>query len=344
MAFGPVPITTSYIQNGIATDVLGVQTAFSGKGVYQSPMCMYNVMPMLGTSTNIAPVILAAAIQLGVPIPLQTAGAVTFLGQFPTVVLDCHRAPVFSFSGQPANGSFVTYTAYDDRNVAVTATSPNLNAAATQIAATGIWVWVGQKCVSKITSIVFTGVLPAVNVSVGTTSTTIAGAVLGQFGNIGLPFYLPGVSPTDNTRGYIINGSWDNTGLNTTTQVEPGNDWRQGPAGNNGIASSSPPTYPTAASQDARGYVILPSAPTAVLAPVAPVLTANTGRVLSIYYYVYGADSYLQTQLQNNLSGPSQLVGTIPVVAGGLSIPTLVTQDEVGMQFPGSLTITTDGS
>ncbi len=70
-------------------------------------------------------------------------------------------------------------------------------------------------------------------------------------------------------------------------------------------------------SRDARGYLSPPSTPP----------DGNT--LFTIQYYVYGADSALQTQLLNSFPSAQQMV------TGTATLPNLINYDETGMQYPG---------
>lgn len=303
-----VPQTVSYVSNGISSDVCQVQTYFRNQGVSMPPYFQYNVIP---NATNTTSVALSQAIQAGTPMTLVSAGAIAFLGNSGVVVLDCFRPLLFTLSGAVGAGNFtVTVRGWDNRNVAVTA-SKTINTA------TGTSFFI-QKSFSLIRDIVWT-TTPGVNVSVG----------IGQ--QIGLPFYMPLIQ-------YFADTSWNSADFDiyanfngpTANFISP-NDWRVEYAGD----PYPNHVLPNATSKDARGIIQLNGAGTGQ--------DPNGTSMFSANLYVYGADSYLQAQLQNNVVSAQKQVGGIleltspftPFPMNQSAPPTLVSADEVGWQYPG---------
>lgn len=308
--FRAVPQTTSYINNGIATDVTKTQTYYSQQGVSQPPMFMMNVIPAANSATVVAPV--WATVLVNTPMPLTTAGSITFLGYSGVVLLDCYRPLLFTFGGTTTSATTITIRGWDDRNVAVTCsfTVPTATAATIPI--------FSQKAFLMIRDIQFSA-NPGVTVSVGTGSC------------IGFPFYISRIAQ-------IVNAKWNNVAITTTatttgtiignspTTTTPsvlnlGYQWRTG-------YSQTPKVYPTATTSDARGLIILDPT-TGGTSP------ANGTSVFAALIYVYGADSYVQAGLQNNIVSTQTYVKGITGVSTTTAPPTLVYADEVGWQYPG---------
>lgn len=106
---------------------------------------------------------------------------------------------------------------------------------------------------------------------------------------------------------HIVQCTWDDTSYTfdtLPTWITPAFSWRTG-------------TFDSTMT-DARGQVALPSAPDGVT-------------LFTIYYYVYGADYYLQTQLNVGFPSAKTMVPSISEAPG------LIAFDETGMQYPGNL-------
>jgi hypothetical protein len=130
---------------------------------------------------------------------------------------------------------------------------------------------------------------------------------------IGLPYYLPRV-------GNVISCVYNaiaNPAPFSYANITPGNNWRI--------------EAPSATSGDANGTVTLPN--------------SSNNEVLTVCYYVVGADSYLQAQLltdgangQINSSAQKIIYANDdenPIVA----VPVLIPFDETGVQYPADMTV-----
>lgn len=315
---GAIPQTTSYVQNGFRVDTNQVQQIL-GAGVPQPTMCLYNVIPAAAVNNYVA---VQQAVQPNVPLTLTAANSITFLGQYPVVELDCQRGlSVTVYTGNTTAATTITVTGYDDRNVAVTATGtlPTATVPGTYPLGVGANITTGTtgKCFSSISSVTCTA-NPGQQISIGTGL------------RIGLPYFLP-------RKSYISNIIW-NTAILAISSTNIVSGFQFNPI----AVSPYPLNYPatvTAQTTDARGFVDLSL--NGVFAPNGQVL-------LSVYYYVYGADSYLQAQLTNmepTAIGQTQIGGnTAPGVIAqdpaGNNIFSynqfqMLAWDEVGAQFPG---------
>lgn len=135
---------------------------------------------------------------------------------------------------------------------------------------------------------------------------------------IGLPYFI-------NTSETVVNAIWDD--MSAASVVIPGVDWRNGNVINT--------------SYDARGYADLSS------------LTQPNGTILlNVFFYVYGFDQEIETQLNNLLpnnytnssyiySLNSRVGSCVDIVqidynaSGNACLTSLVTQDRFGLQYPG---------
>lgn len=306
------PQITSYIQNGTRVDIQKVQMLL-GTGVQQPPMCLYNVIPAAPNNTYVAA---AQGVLANTPLTLTTANSITFLGQYPVVVLDCQRGLSITFAANTTSNTTVTWTGYDDRNIPVTSTATfnSGTVGGTYPLANGGTV--NQlKCCSMVSSVTFTAD-PGVQVSIGTGLT------------IGLPYFCP-------NRQYIQSLSWNGGwGIMTNTGTVASVLWN--PLQSlifttgyqfNPVSGAGAVAPPSATTRDARGFVDLGNATAALNPP-------NGSRLLSVFYYVYGADSYLQAQLTNAL--PSAITQT-GITTTTLNRLQMLAQDEVGLQFPGGV-------
>lgn len=316
-----IPQNTTYLQNGMRWDTNQVSQLY-GLGVPQSPMYLYNVIPAAPVDNYVAA---AQAWVSANPITLTTANAITYLGNYPVVQLDCQRSLTITIIGGPTTaGTTITVQGWDDRNVAVTSTGtlPTATAAGTyELGVGGNMVTSAQgKCFSMIQSVTLSAT-PGVNFSIGTGS------------RIGLPYFAP-------LANYMRGMSWNGVSLNPYgTVFVPGFQF-------NPIAvNPAPLPYPvsvTASTTDARGFVDLNNSGGATL--------PDGSLLLSVYFYVYGADSYLQAQLTNQVPsaiGQTNIGGyTSPGVpatnpAGGNVISynqfQMLAWDEVGVQYPGGV-------
>lgn len=156
---------------------------------------------------------------------------------------------------------------------------------------------VGLKALKYVTSVTLSA-NPGFNVSVGISGTTF-----------GLPVFIP-------NKQYIYRISWNGALLDTygAGVVTTGNQFNS--------LSSPYITAPTAASLDARGLVTVPSA-------------ADGAQMLSVYGYVYGADSQLYAKMES--SDPNEVTAARAQTLIGQG--NLKPIDEVGYQFPGTTDI-----
>lgn len=289
-----IPQNTTYIQNGTSVDTNKVSNPL-GVGVSQAPFCLYNVIPLTANATYVAA---SQPITPAVPMTLATANAITFLGTYPTVVLDCQRGLSITFAANTTNGTIVTVTGLDDRNVAVSfvAIFNTGTVAATYNLASARVAPFRMKCLSKVTSVTLSAD-PGVQVSIGTADV------------IGLPFFCPQAQYVD----YIY---WNKATLNifdiATPVFIPGYQF-------NPVSGAGVVAQPTTATTDARGNIYLPSA-------------SDGAKMLSVKFYVYGADSYLQSQLTNTMQTAITQTGITTTTSNPLQ---MLTRDEVGLQFPG---------
>ena len=353
---------TTPLLNGMSWDINEVENAQGGVGVSQPTYFEYNVIPMAINATLIAP---AQTVTAGVPLNLTAVNQTTFLGQ-QVIRFDCLRVPSITLAGaNTANATNLTFVGYDDRNVAVTGTVtiPINTPAGTYslrnpagVAGGVAGSTGGFKTYKKIVSVTSSAALAGTTLSVGNGDA------------FGLPFFVPQAA-------YIKNIIWNNAALSplTATIFYPGYQFNpviyapltQNPFSfnplnttNTGLGSIA---NPSATSTDARGYVVVPNASNGTYPPTTPF---GATKMLTVCFYVYGADSYLQWKLVNEtqydinnntnassfpLPGSSAIAQTqilapnptlytpgVNVIGlGSYNAGQMLDQDEVGLQFPG---------
>lgn len=240
----------------------------------------------------------------------------TYLGDG-ICVLDCLRNALLTFSTASTVATVVTIDGYDDQGVEVVWTSGTISTGTTTVSST--------KCFKLIKNVTFTAAPWSSGLT--TNTVTVRGGVL-----FGLPYYI-------NTTDSVTSAYWGTTSV--IANIISGPLWRQ--------TTPTPPvastTIPLATSTDARGYVNLTSntAPNGVI-------------VLSVNYYVYGADAGINQQLKfltpnqygasstvfsfANQPGSSRAIARInnSNTTGKPVLPSLVSQDQFGAQYPGDNT------
>lgn len=291
---------TTPLANGMCWDINEVENPQGGVGVSQPTLFEYNVIPTTIVVDYVAPL---QTVLPATPLNLFAAHETNFLGT-QVITFDCLRVPSITIAvGATGVQTILTIVGYDDRNVSVIGdvTIPVATAAGTYTLDTFV-AGGGVKAYKKIVSCTFTAD-PGQQVSIG------------QGDAIGLPFFVP-------HEQYIKTLMWGNAVVNQFGGAfVPGyqfNPQTIAPLGNQQF-NPLDPRAPTAVTSDARGYVVLPTA-------------SNGARMLSVSFYVYGADSYLQWLLTNgNLSAQTQTQITVAAYNSGQ----MLDRDEVGLQYPG---------
>ena len=293
---------TTYLQNGVSQDVQKVSnnlqgTAISGNGISIPPFFLYNVVPFTTTTGFVSP---AATIIAGAPVTFTAANTVIFNG-IPAVQLDCLRVPTFTTGGAGGLSTVattVTVTGYDNNYIPVTSQKTFADGA---IAPATTYV-VGSKSFYLITSVTFSALPGAAGQGVNTVSVDNGSA-------LGLPYFVPNAQ-------YIYYMAWNGALLNPFNNAAfiPGYQF-------NPLTGAGSLGLPTATSIDARGIVIPASVP-------------DGTKMLTVMGYQYGADSYLQAMLANNvLSAQIQT----QILATTVNEGQLLKYDEIGLQFPGDI-------
>lgn len=258
------PQKTSYVKNGLSTDIKG--TLFPLEvGVPLQSLYMFKVIPApfsatcvssanywqaggqplnqrnTGTDNNIVSIALDASnlLSLGKPY-LSTSG----------ILLDCERCLSLTFG----NGSLISNT-----TVVVTGFDYLGNAVSFSQALSGTVSTVYLlHPIAIVTSLKF---LADFNTEGSQGTQTVS---VGNSNIIGLPYYLP-------TTEFILSATWDGSDVENS-DITSGNNWRV----NNASLTSGP----------SRGYITLPSA-------------TDGETLLTSCYYVYGTDSELNAELNN---------------------------------------------
>lgn len=289
---------TTPLQTGIATNLHNVQAPVMN-GVPMSPLNSFCIIP--NDKNNASSTICAnQAIAPQVPLTLYAANTNQYNGRT-CFISDCERGILFSFDVQATQAVNILIFGYDYRGIAVS-----------EIAQTtiGSFFVSSEKQYSYISSIVFSA-NPGVSV------------VFVQVNDdIGLPHLI--------FKSSLVSVSWNKVNVTDTATIVGGYEWRNGAA---------PPSLNTGTT---RGYIQLPSA-------------SDSVKMLFVVYYMYGEDSLLNTQVGNELqthqnsvllpdyvpSTNSQLtylgVEEVPSTPNRLIMPTVMTYDLVGVQFPGDL-------
>lgn len=312
------------MSNGVTGLVGGLATGvIQDQLLYQSPYSTLKVAPQ--SNANSATVPALPITQQTIPIwqlnvtpppnylyqPIATPGSwcitfpntLTYLG-IPVCKFDCLRNATVTFSTASQVATTVTFDGWDNNGVEVVWTSSSQPIGTTAVVAT--------KCFKILRSVSFSA-YPWTTYSAANTGTVRGGTL------IGLPNFI-------NSTTSVISAYWGTT--NAITNVVVGAVWRQ--------------TSPTFTSSDARGYVNitgLGSAP-------------NGSILLQAKYYVYGEDGGVNDQLKlltppnygssstvfsfGSDAGSSSAIVQIKNNANGKpTLPSLVTQDRFGAQFPG---------
>jgi hypothetical protein len=237
---------------------------------------------------------------------------------------------LITFSAPSTAATIVTVVGYDDRNIPVIATSGAL--------AIGTESYYMAKAFSKVASVTFTA-SPGAGIT----------AAIGNGQVIGLPYFLGNIQMITSIKynNITLDPTWAVTN-NAAPNLAPavlataGFPWRT-------TGTATPRVPPAANSTDARGLIAVleltaPTPPGAAAGAGDVALDAfdgavaggvATGNMLSVEYYVYGADSYVDAQLNNNVVSAQALVGGVFGTAN--SVPALVYADLVGWQYPGDL-------
>lgn len=138
---------------------------------------------------------------------------------------------------------------------------------------------------------------PGVNLSFGNASG-------GYFNShIGLPYYLA-------NKAFIVNCVWGDDDIDVSTNVTLGQNWR------------TTPPVDASLNIGARGNVQLGSA-------------ADGESMLIVTYFVYGSDSEMNSELQNNIQSTLNIVQVQQNSDDQYIWPYLTKYDLVGMQYPG---------
>lgn len=294
--------TTSYTNNGFTTDTVGGVTFPLQQGVPYQNLYTFKVIPAVDSNTCVTSS--QAWPGSGVSYTLNTADTT---------------------SGTQTISKYVYYNGTHgiklDCERAVSLTVSGTTTTTTYITVTGYdYRGVAVSYISGISSgltgtfcmalpiSIVTGIYasanPGVNLSFGN-----SGADFSDYATIGLPYYLPSLS-------YIVSCAWDGESIAVSSStVKIGNPWR-----------SSPPTSLGSGTQYARGGVILPSAP-------------DGSKMLLVTYFVYGSDSEINSELQNNIQSTLNIVDVQQNTDSQYVWPYLTKYDLVGMQYPGDLTV-----
>lgn len=299
------PQTTSYMRNGMSTDIEGTQFPLQ-TGVPIQNNYMFKVIPAsystscisssngwqsggqplnqtnTGSGNNVISIALNPKNLLNYSIPYYSGSG---------ILLDCERCPSITIGGGSLISTCtVTFTGFDYQGKAITYSQGLSGTVTTQVI---------FQPFSIITSVVFSPTFDAEG-SAGEQTVSI-----GNSNVIGLPYYLPSTS-------YVASTTWAGAALATST-VTPGFNWRS-----NAVSVTSRPV---------RGYVTVPS-------------NTNGTSLLTCCYYVSGSDSELNAELNNaNQSSLklAQVVQSTPAIAGVASsnvVPYLTEYDLTGVVYP----------
>lgn len=319
----------SYLQNGISQDLYGFQGSIT-KGVYNAPFDWMNIVPPPISTDCVAP-----AQECTPNVPLTLSSASTFVSNG-TIDIQCTLV-TSGTNYEVQNLVYSTQTGFETLIVAgqlkylgdifPTILFPSgmeffiyftLSDATTAIADFTI---VGYDMYRKPVSEV-------IQIPVGTTFFT---SLKGYNQIISItPNADPGVS--------VMVGTNENTplGLNflinniesvlavqfdgSTRPVFSGNTWRRAmPNSNYVVWPGSSPTYTVST----RGCVV-------------PEVAPNGLDALSVYYYAYGADAQLSTQVQNQQQSALTII-QCAVVNNDYFLPNMNVYDLSGVQYPGDL-------
>lgn len=296
----PILQMTSYVQNGMSTDINGtlfpLQSGvplqnlylFDIIPAYLSSNCISNSntwqpggQPLNQTNTGSDNNIISTALNLK-----NITGFGISNRDVTGILLDCERGISLSFSGGTliANTT-VTVTGFDYLGNALQFSQALSGTVGT--------VYINQP-ISIVTSVVFSA-----NFNPGG-SGAVTNVAIGNSNIIGLPYYLPNLNS-------LIQVGW--TGSEFLSTVTPGNNWRI--------------TNPSSTPVPVRGSVNLPS-------------NADGENLLTVLYYVYGSDSELNAEL-NNANQSSLKIASIQTSTGSnpqTVIPYLTQYDLTGVVYP----------
>ncbi len=297
----PTLQTTSYMQNGMSSDIEGVKFPLQF-GVPIQNLYMFKVIPAADVvncvspsnpwvpsgqplnqlNTGTAPNIISKAINSSNILGISTFNGVN------GILFDCERCPSFTLSAPNAGpAQTVTATGFDYLgNAVITTVALPATGTSTQTE------FIFPTPMSIVTSVVF-----PLDFSNGGAIT----CMVGNSNNIGLPYYLAETS-------FVQSCTWNGNAI-ANTSVVPGYDWRT-----TGVLSGS--TGP------ARGYVPLPS-------------DANNSFLLTCFYYVSGSDSELNAEMNNGNQSSLKLAQVRTNTTTGQNVlPYLTEYDLTGVVYP----------
>ena len=288
---------TTPLQTGIATNLHNVQAPVMN-GVPLSPLNAFCIIPTNQTDFR-CEICLNVPVTPNVALPLYAPNTTEYNGKI-CFVADCERGIHLGFDFQATQVVNILIFGYDYRGIAISEITQTV---------IGSFFTNSEKQYSYVYSIIFSA-NPGVNI-VNVTCND----------DIGFPHLT--------FKSSIVSVSWNKQNVTSTALIVGGYDWR------NGAAPASLNSGTT------RGYIQLLSA-------------SDSVKMLFVVYYMYGEDSLLNTQVQNEAqlftknitdnqyvpSTTSQLtyLGVESVVGSQrLIMPTVMTYDLVGVQFPGDL-------
>lgn len=281
------------IQNGISSDLFDVTNEL-GVGVSNPPLVYYEVIPLAPSNTLICVQQAFNNAGSNVNIPLNFPSPPVYYNGVPVIVLDCQRGVEITFTSLQNIPINILVSGYDARNIYI---QQIFVCAALQSSTV---LDMGNQTFSMISSVVVVTQGSLGQISVGTDST------------IGLPHHAC------LRVEHIISMSWNQVNVVPTifTTFTPAHNWRT--------------SAPSNVTHDARGSIILPSAP-------------NGANLFTILYYQYGSDSRLQALLANNDYTAYTLIGNPPIpspvvpIVSGNPPASLVPGDETGIVYPGQM-------
>ena len=299
----------TYLMNGLACDITGYKAPIT-KGVYLQNHYLYNVIPLAQNTSAIAAS--QRVVATGSTDPDQ-AFSITLSFNDSVILRGSERYTLADCPRIPLL-NFGAGVTVGVTTVTITGLDNNLKLLVAQqqipIGATGIVV--SNKAFYLISKIFFSSD-PGVAVSVGWSD------------YIGIPHFVP-------SSNYVHSIKWNGAAI-ADNLFTPGFKWRTT------STDSLNANYlaPTGFTADAHGYVNLSTQGS----------RPNGSRMLSIFYYVYGADAELYAQAQNSIVIDSTYqtivyaspIGQLPIRTNTSGVtfvdPYLIEQDLTGAQYPG---------
>lgn len=288
---------TTPLATGIATNLHNVQAPVMN-GVPMSPLNSFCIIP-INKDDGRCTICQNVPITPNVPLTLREDNTTEYNGKT-CFVADCERGIRFSFDVQATQTVNILIFGYDYRGMAISEITQTT---------IGSFFANSEKQYSYVYSIIFSA-----NPGVSITQVSCSD-------EIGFPHLV--------YQSSIVSASWNKQNVTSTAVTEGGYDWRNGAA---------PPSLNTGTT---RGYISLPSA-------------SDSVKMLFVVYYMYGEDSLLNTQVQNeaqlyqkNQLDPECVTSTLSQLtylgvetvenSTRFIMPTVMTYDLVGVQFPGDL-------